>query len=234
MTTPRTLVDVFRNLGASPKPDLLLYKKDGRWVPISTAEFTDRVKAVSAALGTLGVPDGGAVVLLSENRPEWPTIDFACQCYGAVLVPVFPTMVADQAEYIVRDSGATVAFASTPEQAAKLVAEAEEKASAAKSEFEAARQEVASREAARKPRWGISSTGLVTGLVVLVLAAWLFGLLAESWALLLRLAGDVRETRDLLSRIVPVAAVSEIGSAPSLKTPEPPTDSSSLGLTSAE
>ncbi len=121
MTTPRTLVDVFRNLGASPKPDLLLYKKDGRWVPISTAEFTDRVKAVSAALGTLGVPDGGAVVLLSENRPEWPTIDFACQCYGAVLVPVFPTMVADQAEYIVRDSGATVAFASTPEQAAKLV-----------------------------------------------------------------------------------------------------------------
>lgn len=121
MTTPRTLVDVFRNLGTMAKPDLLLHKRDGRWVPISTVEFTERVKAVASALGTLGVPDGGTVVLLSENRPEWPTIDFACQCYGAVLVPVFPTMVADQVEFIVRDCGATVAFASTPDQAAKLL-----------------------------------------------------------------------------------------------------------------
>lgn len=120
------------------------------------------------------------------------------------------------------------------EQAAKLVAEAEEKASAAKSEFEAARQEVASREAARKPRWGLASTGLVTGLVVLVLAAWLFGLLAESWALLLRLAGDVRETRGLLSRIAPMTVASEIGKPPPPHPPEQPTDASPLGLASAE
>ena len=122
MTTPRTLVDVFRNLERSPKPDLLLHKKDGAWTPISTQGFAANVRAVAGALGTVGVPNGGAVVLLSENRPEWPTIDFACQCYGAVLVPIFPTMVADQAEYIVRDCGATVAFASTTQQAAKLLA----------------------------------------------------------------------------------------------------------------
>ena len=122
MTTPRTLVDVFRNLEKAPKPDLLLHKKDGRWTPVPTERFAANVRSVAGALGTLGVPDGGAVVLLSENRPEWPTIDFACQCYGAVLVPIFPTMVADQAEYIVRDCGATVAFASTADQAAKLLA----------------------------------------------------------------------------------------------------------------
>lgn len=121
MTTPRTLVDVFRNLEKAPKPDLLLHKKDGRWTPISTRQFARDVRAVAGALGALAVPDGGSVVLLSENRPEWPTIDFACQCYGAVLVPIFPTMVAEQAEYIVRDCGATVAFASTTEQAAKLL-----------------------------------------------------------------------------------------------------------------
>ena len=33
MTTPRTLVDVFRNLETLGKPDLLLHKKDGRWRP---------------------------------------------------------------------------------------------------------------------------------------------------------------------------------------------------------
>jgi long-chain acyl-CoA synthetase len=120
--TPRTLVDIFRNLAATPKPDLLLHKQGGKWIPISTAEFMDRVKSVSCALEGLGVKPGGRVALLSENRPEWSIVDFACQCYGAVLVPVFPTMVAEQVAYLIKDSGATVAFASTSDQAAKVLA----------------------------------------------------------------------------------------------------------------
>ncbi len=119
--TPRTLVDIFRNLADTPKPDLLLSKQGGKWIPIGTAEFMDRVKALSSALEGLGVKQGGRVALLSENRPEWPIVDFACQCYGAVLVPIFPTMVAEQAAYLLKDSGATVAFASTPDQAAKIL-----------------------------------------------------------------------------------------------------------------
>src|SRR5664280_2208748 len=120
--TPRTLVDIFRNLADTPKPDLLLSKQGGKWIPISTVEFMDRVKALSSALEGLGVKQGGRVALLSENRPEWSIVDFACQCYGAVLVPIFPTMVADQAAYLLKDSGTTVAFASTPDQAGKILA----------------------------------------------------------------------------------------------------------------
>jgi len=120
--TPRTLVDIFRNLEKTPKPDLLLVKKSDAWTPISTAQFMDSVKAVSCALEGLGVKPGGRVALLSENRPEWSIVDFACQCYGAVLVPIFPTMMADQVAYLLKDSGATVAFASTEEQAKKVLA----------------------------------------------------------------------------------------------------------------
>ncbi len=119
--TPRTLVDIFRNLEKTPKPDLLLAKKSGTWTPISTAQFMDSVKAVAGALDGLGVKQGGRVALLSENRPEWAIVDFACQCYGAVLVPVFPTMVAEQVAYLLKDSGATVAFASGDEQAKKVL-----------------------------------------------------------------------------------------------------------------
>ena len=120
--TPRTLVDIFRNLADTPKPDLLLQKQGGKWIPVSTADFMDRVKSVSCALEGLGVKQGGRVALLSDNRPEWSIVDFACQCYGAVLVPIFPTMVVEQVTYLLKDSGATVAFASTPEQAAKVLA----------------------------------------------------------------------------------------------------------------
>ena len=120
--TPRTLVDIFRNLAETPKPDLLLHKQGGKWIPVSTAEFMDRVKSVSCALEGLGVQQGGRVALLSENRSEWSIVDFACQCYGAVLVPIFTTMVAEQVAYLMKDSGTTVAFVSTSEQAAKILA----------------------------------------------------------------------------------------------------------------
>ena len=120
--TPRTLVDIFRNLSETPKPDLLLHKQGGKWIPVSTAEFMDRVKSVSCALEGLGVQQGGRVALLSENRSEWSIVDFACQCYGAVLVPIFTTMVAEQVAYLMKDSGTTVAFVSTSEQAAKILA----------------------------------------------------------------------------------------------------------------
>jgi len=97
---PRTLVDIFRNLENFQKPDLLLVKKDGAWRPVSTKEFMDRVRAVSSALEGLGVKSGDRVALLSENRPEWAIVDFACQCYGAILVPIFPTMVSEQTECV--------------------------------------------------------------------------------------------------------------------------------------
>jgi long-chain acyl-CoA synthetase len=120
--TPRTLVDIFRNLGKAPKPDLLLVKKSGTWTPISTEQFMESVQAVSCALEGLGVKAGGRVALLSENRPEWAIVDFACQTYGAVLVPIFPTMVTEQVSYLLKDSGATVAFVSGDEQAKKILA----------------------------------------------------------------------------------------------------------------
>jgi long-chain acyl-CoA synthetase len=118
---PRTLVDIFRNLANFQKPDLLLYKKDGAWHPISTREFMDRVRALGSALEGLGVKSGDRVALLSENRPEWAITDFACQCYGAILVPVFPTMVSEQTEYLLRDSGSVVAFCSNAGQAKKVL-----------------------------------------------------------------------------------------------------------------
>jgi long-chain acyl-CoA synthetase len=121
MAETRTLVDIFRGVERLDKPDLMLEKRDGAWRPISSGAFASRVKSLHAALAALGVEPGGRVALLSENRPEWSIVDFACQTYGATLVPIFPTMVSEQTEYLLKDSGATVAFASTSEQAKKVL-----------------------------------------------------------------------------------------------------------------
>ena len=109
-THARTLCDVFFIAKAHDKPDCLLHKVDGEWVPVSTAELVESVQRLAAALEGLGVKPGDRVALMAENSVDWPKVDFACLCLGAVLVPIYPTLTPDQAAYVANDCGAEVAI----------------------------------------------------------------------------------------------------------------------------
>jgi len=114
MATPvSTLTELFLKAASYNKPDCLLSKVGGTYQPISTAELVDRVRRLSKALRDLGVEKGDRVALMSENGPHWPTVDFATLCTGAVLVPIYPTLLPDQSTYIARNCGAKVVVAET-------------------------------------------------------------------------------------------------------------------------
>ncbi|MDB4951757.1 MAG: long-chain acyl-CoA synthetase [Gemmatimonadetes bacterium] len=103
------------------RPDALAHKVGDAWERIPHAEVEARVAAVAAALEAEGVGRGDRVALLSENRPEWAIVDYAVTGMGAADVPLYPTLPANQVAYILRDSGAKVAFVSTPAQLAKVL-----------------------------------------------------------------------------------------------------------------
>ncbi|MCI4397924.1 MAG: long-chain fatty acid--CoA ligase [Acidobacteria bacterium] len=117
-----TLCDLFFHVTEDhDRPDLLKVKRDGAWQQISTREFKGVVRDLSCGLMSLGVKPGDKVVLLSEDRPEWPMAEFAILTAGAVNVALYPTLNAKDSAYIVNDSDAEIAVVSTPEQAAKLL-----------------------------------------------------------------------------------------------------------------
>ncbi|HWZ28387.1 MAG TPA: AMP-binding protein, partial [Gemmatimonadales bacterium] len=95
-------------------------KRGGLWQPTTHQEAEARVRAISLGLKELGVQPGDKVALLSETRLEWALVDFACLCAHATDVPIYPTLLTKQVEYILKDSGATTVFCSTPEQVAKV------------------------------------------------------------------------------------------------------------------
>jgi long-chain acyl-CoA synthetase len=76
-------------------------------------------------LAAWGVGKGDRVALLSENRWEWPVVDFAALALGAVDVPLYMTLTPEQVGYMLRDSGAKVAVVSTREQYEKIRAAGE-------------------------------------------------------------------------------------------------------------
>lgn len=120
---PGTLTRLFFDaVDLYDKPDALQVKIGDRYEPISHRTMAERVRHVARALTRLGVQPGDRVAILSENRPEWAIADFACLTARLADVSIYSTLPAAQVEYILRDSGATVIFVSTAEQAAKVAA----------------------------------------------------------------------------------------------------------------
>jgi long-chain acyl-CoA synthetase len=118
-----TLNDAFLKIGG--RGDKVAWRwqdSDGVWKPIAAADVYGRVRALATALAGWGVGNGDRVALLSENRWEWPVTDFAVLALGAVDVPLYMTLTAEQVGYMMRDSGAKVAVVSNREQFDKLKA----------------------------------------------------------------------------------------------------------------
>ncbi len=106
---PTTLIEAFERIARDHKrSDTLNYKRDGRWIPISSDEMLARVRRIAAGLYSLGVRPGDRVALLSDSRPEWTLTDAGCLFTGAIDVPIYPTLTPPQVRYILKDSGSRV------------------------------------------------------------------------------------------------------------------------------
>ncbi|MBC7348589.1 MAG: long-chain fatty acid--CoA ligase [Candidatus Aminicenantes bacterium] len=116
-----TLAKVFLNTEKTyQKEALMLVKREGQYRPISTAEFSRRVRNISAGLRALGLRREDKLIILSENRPEWVMVDLAAICLGAVTVPIYTSLTPPQIKYIINDSEARFVVCSNPEMWAKL------------------------------------------------------------------------------------------------------------------
>ena len=110
----------FGGIDRYKRAQALQYRGPDGWTGHSDAEVERRVTAVAAALESAGVQAGDRVAILSENRPEWAITDYAAVGLGIVDVPLYPTLPANQVEYILRDCAAQVVFVSTRAQAEKI------------------------------------------------------------------------------------------------------------------
>jgi long-chain acyl-CoA synthetase len=121
-TPPGTLTQLFFDaVERHDKPDALQHKVNGVYKPISSRALAERVRRAGLGLAELGVAAGDRVGIMSENRPEWAIADYACLTTLLTDVPLYPNLPAEQAAYILRDSGAVAIFVSDAAQAAKVV-----------------------------------------------------------------------------------------------------------------
>jgi long-chain acyl-CoA synthetase len=122
MQTPQRVFDLLQyQLDHYPQLDALAQKRDGKWKTFSTAESLEIIADLAWGLHMSGIRKGDRVANVTEtNRAEWCFIDSAIMYLGAVHVPIYPNISAEEYEFILSDSEAKLLFVSS-ERLHKLI-----------------------------------------------------------------------------------------------------------------
>ncbi|MFG3519666.1 MULTISPECIES: AMP-dependent synthetase/ligase [Nocardia] len=93
---------------AERTPGLVVFNRpDGKggWTDVTAAEFAKHVTAVAKGLIASGIELGDRVAILASTRYEWVVLDFAIWAAGGCTVAIFDSSSAEQARWILSDSG---------------------------------------------------------------------------------------------------------------------------------
>jgi long-chain acyl-CoA synthetase len=113
--TSANAADVVTRRAAEQPGAVMLRRKttDGTWSDVTATQFAGEVHALAKGFIAAGVAAGMRVALMSHTRYEWTLIDYALWTAGAVVVPIYETSSAEQAEWILANSEAGAVIAET-------------------------------------------------------------------------------------------------------------------------
>ncbi|MGB0198788.1 MAG: AMP-dependent synthetase/ligase [Flavobacteriaceae bacterium] len=122
MSKPTRLFDILNQQALSNPIDCALNTKyNGVWEHTSTQEYLAKANQISRGLLELGVGKGDKIALIStNNRTEWCVVDIGVLQIGAVDVPIYPTITAEDYAYILNHSESKYCFVSDIEVYEKI------------------------------------------------------------------------------------------------------------------
>jgi long-chain acyl-CoA synthetase len=108
------LFDILENqVKNKPLERALNTKYNGVWESTSSEEFLEKSNQISRGLLQLGVKKGDKVAIISSNnRTEWCIVDIGVLQIGAIDVPIYPTITAEDYSYIINHSESKYCFVS--------------------------------------------------------------------------------------------------------------------------
>ncbi len=124
MTLPDlTLPQMLRERARTDAERIAIRQKDfGIWKPFTWAQYHQRASHFGLGLRALGLPAGGHVGVISENRIEWVLAQMGAGLVGAVTVGVYPTSPTNEVAYVVSHADIEIMVCEDQEQTDKLLA----------------------------------------------------------------------------------------------------------------
>ncbi|MDP9269659.1 MAG: long-chain fatty acid--CoA ligase [Chloroflexota bacterium] len=104
-----------RQAGGAPETE-----PQAAWHSTTYRETWAWIRDVSLGLRSIGVESGDRVCILCRTRPAWLIADLASMALGAVTCPIYPSMEANQAAFIINNVAAKLIIVENAQQAAKI------------------------------------------------------------------------------------------------------------------
>jgi len=107
------------------EPKLVSMYKDGRhigeWVTIRMSDRAEEIFHLITAWRILDVKPQEKVALMGDNCPRWASAMASLLAANIVVVPVYPTLTAEEAAFILRDAGAKYIVVGTMELGKRIL-----------------------------------------------------------------------------------------------------------------
>lgn len=113
MSIKRTFDFAHNALEKYSREDMFVTKYDGKWEKTSTSDFIALGNKVSRGLLKLGIKPGDKIALITTaTRTEWAVMDLGISQIGAVSVPVYPSISAEDYDFIFNNADVKYCFVS--------------------------------------------------------------------------------------------------------------------------
>lgn len=103
-----------------------LTKTAGKYGPVTWSTVWSDASEIGKGLIALGLEPGDRVNVIGQTCYQWVVTDLGILAAGGVTVPVYPSNLADEVQYVVDHSGGRVVFAENGEQVDKLIEKRDE------------------------------------------------------------------------------------------------------------
>ncbi len=111
----------YYQLEHKPNDSALVTKYNGKWESTSTQEYLNKANTISRALLRLGIQKNDKIAIISStNRTEWNIMDIGILQTGAQNIPIYPTICAEDYEYVLNHSESIYCFVSDAEVLEKV------------------------------------------------------------------------------------------------------------------
>jgi long-chain acyl-CoA synthetase len=114
-TGAKTLAAMVLEAGERYDGAAMRYNDNDRWVEMSYDEVVTAAREIAGGLIAQGIEPGDRVAIFSDTRPEWTLADLGIILAGAVVVPIYQTSSAEEAQHVLADSEAKVVFVENEE-----------------------------------------------------------------------------------------------------------------------
>jgi long-chain acyl-CoA synthetase len=103
-----------------------LVKEEGKYGPVTWAKLWEDAEKVGKALVAAGIEPGERVNVIAHTCYEWIYVDLGILAAGAVTVPIYPSNLPDECQYVSDHCGARLVFAENADQVEKFIEKRDE------------------------------------------------------------------------------------------------------------